>query len=131
MSYSCTLYMCSQLLFVDPLAFHTFSVPAISFLSVSCRTLFSKSRNATYKGLFYLPIFQMTDIGINGNTNNSVYNKKRIVTDRNICEIISELEKTEWGEILNSDDVNVSCETFVNKLTDIYRKKSVLLSQVR
>ena len=58
----------------------------------------------------------MTDIGINGNTNNSVYNKKRIVTDRNICEIISELEKTEWGEILNSDDVNVSYETFVNKL---------------
>ena len=92
MSYSCTLYMCSQLLFVDPLAFHTCSVPAISFLSVSCRTIFSKSRNATYKGLFYLPIFQMTDIGINGNTNNSVYNKKRIVTDRNICEIISELE---------------------------------------
>ena len=78
----------------------------------------------------HLPIFQMTDIGIHGNTNNSVYNKKRIVTDRNICEIISELEKTEWGEILNSDDVNVSYETFVNKLTDIYRK-SVLLSQVR
>ena len=40
--------------------------------------------------------FQMTDIGINSNKNNSVYNKKRIVTDRNICEIISELEKTEW-----------------------------------
>ena len=54
----------------------------------------------------HLPIFQMTDIGINGNNNNFVYNKKRIVTDRNICEIISELEKTEWDEILNSDDVN-------------------------
>ena len=75
----------------------------------------------------HLPIFQMTDVGINGNF---VYNKKRIVPDRNICEIISELEKTEWDEILNSDDVNVSYETFVNKLTDIYRK-SVLLSQVR
>ena len=52
----------------------------------------------------HLPIFQMTDIGINGNNDNFVYNKKRIVTDRNICEIISELEKTEWDEILNSDD---------------------------
>ena len=70
----------------------------------------------------------MTDIGVNGNTNNSVYNKKRIVTDRNICEIISELEKTEWGEILNSDDVNVSYETFVNKLTDIYRKKCPIVT---
>ena len=76
----------------------------------------------------HLPIFQMTDIGINGNTNNSVYNKKRIVTDRNICEIISELEKTEWGEILNSDNVNVSYETFVNKLTDIYRKKCPIVT---
>ena len=36
--------------------------------------------------------------------------------------IISELEETEWGEILNSDDVNFSYETFVNKLTDIYSK---------
>ena len=60
------------------------------------------------------------------NKNNFVYNKKRIVTDRNICGIISELEKTEWDEMLNSDDVNCSYETFVNKLTDIYRK-SVLL----
>ena len=72
----------------------------------------------------------MTDIGINCNTNNSVYNKKRIVTDRNICEIISELEKTEWGEILNSDDVNVSYETFVNKLTDIYRKKCPIVTSM-
>ena len=46
--------------------------------------------------------------------------KKRIVTDRNICEIISELQKTEWHDILNSGDVNFSYETFVNKLTDIY-----------
>ena len=66
--------------------------------------------------------FQITDIGINCPKNNSVYNKRRIVTDRNICEIISELEETEWGEILNSDDVNFSYETFVNKLTDIYSK---------
>ena len=56
----------------------------------------------------HLPIFQMTDIGMNGNKNSSVNNKKRIVTDRNICEIISELAKTEWDEILNSDDVNFS-----------------------
>ena len=76
----------------------------------------------------HLPIFQKTDIGINGNTNNSVYNKKRIVTDRTICEIIRELE-TEWGEIVNSDDVNVSYETFVNKLTDIYRKKCPILTR--
>ena len=46
----------------------------------------------------HLPIFQMADIGINGNKNNSVYNKKRIVTDRNICEIISEHGKTEADE---------------------------------
>ena len=45
----------------------------------------------------HLPIFQMTDIGIY--KNNSVYNKQRIVTNRNICEIISELKKTEWDEI--------------------------------
>ena len=70
----------------------------------------------------HLPIFQITDIGINFPKNNSVYNKRRIITDRNICEIISELEETEWGEILNSDDVNFSYETFVNKLTDIYSK---------
>ena len=61
----------------------------------------------------------MTDIGITGYKNN----KKRIVTDRNICEIISELEKTEWDEILNCDDVHFLYETFVNKLADIYRKK--------
>ena len=60
----------------------------------------------------------------------TVYNKKRIVTDRNICEIISELEKTEWDEILNSDDVNFSYETFVKNLL-ISIEKSVLLSQVR
>ena len=78
----------------------------------------------------YLPILQITDIDINGNKNKYVYNKKRIVTDINSCEIISELEKTEWDEILNSDDVIFSYETFVNKLYDIYRK-SVLLSQVR
>ena len=71
----------------------------------------------------HLPIFQMTDIGINGNKNNFLYNKKRIVTDRNICEIIIELGKIEWDEILNSGDVHFSYETFVNKLTDIYRKK--------
>ena len=76
----------------------------------------------------HLPIFQMTDIGINGNKNNFAYNKKRIVTDRNICEIISELEKREWGDILNSDDVNFSYETFVNKLTDIYRKKCPIVT---
>ena len=76
----------------------------------------------------HLPIFQMTDIGINGNKNNFVYNKKRIVTDRDICEIISELEKTEWDEILNSDDVHFSYETFVNKLTDIYRKKCPIVT---
>ena len=76
----------------------------------------------------HLPIFQMIDIGIDGNTNNSVYNKKRIVTDRNSCEIISELEKTEWDEILNSDYVNVSYEIFVNKLTDIYRKKCPIVT---
>ena len=72
----------------------------------------------------------MNDIRINGNTNNSVYNQKRIVTDRKICEIISELEKTEWGDILNSDYVNVSYETitFVNKLTDIYRKKCPIVT---
>ena len=63
----------------------------------------------------------MTDIGINCSKTNSVYNKTRIVTDRNICEI-SELEKTEWDEILYSDDVNFSYETVVNKLTDIYSK---------
>ena len=62
----------------------------------------------------HLPIFQMTDIGINGNKNNFVYKKKRIVTDINIYEIISELEKTEWDDILNSDDVHFSYETFVN-----------------
>ncbi len=56
----------------------------------------------------------MTVIGVIGNQNNFVYNKKRIVTDINICEIISELEKTEWDEILNSDDVHFSYETFVN-----------------
>ena len=76
----------------------------------------------------HLPIFQMTDIGINGNKNNFVCNKKRIVTDRNICEIISELEKTEWDGILNSDDVNFSYETFVNKLTDIYRQKCPIVT---
>ena len=70
----------------------------------------------------HLPIFPITDIGINCTKNNSVYNKKRIVTDRNICEIISELEKTEWDEILNSDDINCLYETFINKLTDIYSK---------
>ena len=70
----------------------------------------------------------MTDIGINVNKNISVYNKKRIVTDRNIFEIISELEKTEWDDILNSDDVNFSYETFVNKLTDIYRKKRPIVT---
>ena len=70
----------------------------------------------------------MTDIGINDNKNNFVYNKKRIVTDRNISEIISELEKTEWDEILNSDDVNFSYETFVNTLTDIYRKKCPIVT---
>ena len=70
----------------------------------------------------------MTDIGINGNTNNSIYNKNGIVTDINIYEIISELEKTEWDEILNNDDVNVSYETFVNKLTDIYRKKCPIVT---
>ena len=48
----------------------------------------------------------MTDIGTNGNKNNFVYNKKRIVTYINICEIISELEKTKWDDILNSDDVH-------------------------
>ena len=79
----------------------------------------------------HLPIFQMTDIGINGKTNNYVYNKKRIVTDRNICEIISELEKTEWDAILNSDDVNVSYETFVNKHTDIYRKSVLKVTNKR
>ena len=78
----------------------------------------------------HLPIFQMTDIGINGNKNNFVYSKKRIVTDRNICEIISELEKTEWDDILNSDDVNFSYETFVNKLTDIYRKKWPIVTSI-
>ena len=62
----------------------------------------------------------MTDVGINSNKNNSVYNKKRIVTDINICEIIS--EKTEWDDILNSDDIHFSYETFVNKHTDIYSK---------
>ena len=76
----------------------------------------------------HLPIFQMTDIGINGNKNNFVYNKKRIVTDRNICAIISELEKTEWDDILKSDVVNFSYETFVNKLTDIYRKKCPIVT---
>ena len=76
----------------------------------------------------HLPIFQVTDIGISCTNNNSVYNKKRIVTDRNICEIISELVKIEWDEILNSDDINFSYETFVNKLTDIYRKKCPIIT---
>ena len=53
----------------------------------------------------HLPIFQFTAIGINCTKNNTVQNKKRFVTDRTICEIISELEKTEWDYILNSDDV--------------------------
>ena len=78
----------------------------------------------------HLPIFQITDFGINCTKNNSVYNKKRIVTDRNICEIISDLEKTEWDEMLNSDDVNVSYETFVNKLTDIYSKKCPVVTSM-
>ena len=51
-----------------------------------------------------------------------------IVTDRNIGEIISELVKIEWDEILNSDDINFSYETFVNKLTDIYRKKCPIVT---
>ena len=76
----------------------------------------------------YQFILQMTDIGINGNKSNFVYIKKRIVTDRNICEFISELEKTECDEILNSDDVNFSYEPFVNKLTDIYRKKCPIVT---
>ena len=76
----------------------------------------------------HLPIFQITDIGISCTNNNSVYNKKRIVTDRNIGEIISELVKIEWDEILNSDDINFSYETFVNKLTDIYRKKCPIVT---
>ena len=76
----------------------------------------------------HLPIFQITDIGISCTNNNSVYNKKRIVTDRNICEIISELVKIEWDEILNSDDIHFSYETFVNKLTDIYRKKCPIVT---
>ena len=62
-------------------------------------------------------------LGLCHSCTSCTYNKKRIVPDRNICEIISELEKTEWDEILNSDDINFSYETFVNKLTDIYRKK--------
>ena len=79
----------------------------------------------------HLPFFQITDIGINCTNNNSVHKKKRIVTDRNICEINSELDKTEWNEILNSDDVNFSYETFVNKLVDIYSNKiPVITSKV-
>ena len=73
-----------------------------------------------------IPIFQMTAIGINCAkiTLFIIYNnKKRIVTDITICEIISELDKTEWNEILNGNDVNISYETFVNKLTAIYSKK--------
>ena len=54
----------------------------------------------------------------------------RLVTDRNSCEIICELEKTEWDDILNSDAISFSYESFVNKLTDIY-SKMVLLSPVR
>ena len=61
----------------------------------------------------------MTAIGINCAkiTMFIIYNNtKRIVSDINSCEIISELDKTEWDEILNSNDENVSYETFVNKL---------------
>ena len=36
--------------------------------------------------------------------------------------------KTEWDDILNSDDINFSYETFVNKLTDIYRKKCPIVT---
>ena len=36
--------------------------------------------------------------------------------------------KTEWDEMLNSDDINFSYETFVNKLTDIYRKKCPIIT---
>ena len=80
----------------------------------------------------HLPIFQIIDIGISCIKNNCVYNKKRIVTGRNICEIISEFEKTEWDEFLNCDDVNFSYEIFVNKLADIYSKKNpVFASNVK
>ena len=76
----------------------------------------------------HLPIFQITDIGISCTKITLFITKKRIVTDRNICEIISELVKTEWDEILNSDDINFSYGTFVNKLTDIYRKKCPIIT---
>ena len=36
--------------------------------------------------------------------------------------------KIEWDEILNSDDINFSYETFLNKLTDIYRKKCPIVT---
>ena len=36
--------------------------------------------------------------------------------------------KIEWDEILNSDDINFSYATLVNKLTDIYRKKCPIIT---
>ena len=96
---------------------------------------FIPTRNTQKSGTYVdtyirnLPIFQITDIGINDTKNNSVHIKKRIVTDRHICEIIRELEKTEWDDILNSDDVNFSYETLINLL--IYTANIVILSPVR
>ena len=71
----------------------------------------------------------MTHIGINCNKIYLFITKSELLRIEFFWEIIRELEKTEWDDILNSDDVIFSYETFVNKLTDI--KQIVLLSPVR
>ena len=68
----------------------------------------------------------MTDFDNNCTKNNN--NKMDCYGYITICEIISELAKTELDELLNTDDVNVSYETFVNKLTDIYNKNGSIFT---
>ena len=66
-----------------------------------------------------LPIYVVTQC-INKETLNKTCIKKRVINDFTKKTIIKDLENCNWDEILAEEDINFTCNKFVNMFTNLF-----------
>ncbi len=71
----------------------------------------------------HLPVFICTDLNISRKfQSENSYHEVRQYTCENVDKLKSELKTVEWGNICNSNDVNVSYTNFINKYNEIFER---------
>ena len=76
----------------------------------------------------HLPIYQITEYAHCTNMK-IVYNKRRVVNEKNLAVLINDLKETNWNTVIHSENVNFMYDTFSEKLANSYNKNCPIINE--